>query len=59
MSIKPTDRVTRPRCIPRKEGFAFALKTHRTIGHFKSVDALKLHIHETKFWPVWTPIVDK
>ncbi|KZP09305.1 hypothetical protein FIBSPDRAFT_686059, partial [Athelia psychrophila] len=51
MSTKATDRVTRRRCIPRKEGFTFALKTHRVVGHFKSVDSLKLHIHESMFWP--------
>ena len=33
------------------EGFDFAMKTHKKIGHFKTIDALKLHIHETTFWP--------
>lgn len=49
-SSKATDRVTCRRCIPRKEGFTFGLRTHRAIGHFKSVDSLKLHIHESTFW---------
>lgn len=51
VSAKVSDRVSRRECIPRKNGFQFALDTHRKIGHFKTVDTLKLHIHETTFWP--------
>lgn len=51
LSTKPSDRVMRTRCTPRKDGFVFALDVHRKIGHFKSVDILKLHIHKTTFWP--------
>lgn len=51
LSTKPTNQVSQKKCIPRKEGFIFVLNTHWNIGHFKSVDILKLHIHETTFWP--------
>ncbi|KZP20049.1 hypothetical protein FIBSPDRAFT_710346, partial [Athelia psychrophila] len=51
VASRPTERVSRRECIPRAEGFQFALDTHRQIGHFRSVDSLKLHIHETTFWP--------
>ena len=51
LSTKASDRVCRTECIPRSEAFDLALSTHRTIGHFKSIDILKLHIHEHYFWP--------
>ncbi|KZP10862.1 hypothetical protein FIBSPDRAFT_675379, partial [Athelia psychrophila] len=51
LTSKSSDRVARTECIPKAEGFDFAMAAHRKIGHFKSVDALKLHIHETTFWP--------
>lgn len=51
LSSKVRDWVSRAECIPKSEGFALALTTHRTIGHFKSVDILKLHLHERYFWP--------
>jgi len=51
VSTKANDRVSRTKCIPRKEGFQLALTTHRSIGHFKTVDLLKLHLHERYFWP--------
>jgi len=51
LSSKASDRVSRTECIPRNEGFALALETHKKIGHFKSVDILKLHLHEHYFWP--------
>lgn len=38
-------------CIPQSEGFDFALKMHRTITHFITVDVLKMHIHKSTFWP--------
>ncbi|KZP05786.1 hypothetical protein FIBSPDRAFT_673023, partial [Athelia psychrophila] len=50
-AAKTSDRVSRRQCIPRADGFEFALGVHRSIGHFRSVDSLKLHIHETTFWP--------
>src|SRR6202040_762932 len=46
LSTKANDSVCRTECIPRSEAFNLALTTHRTIGHFKSIDILKLHIHK-------------
>jgi len=51
LSTKAKDRVCRTECIPRSETFELALSTHRSIGHFKSLDSLKLHLHEHYFWP--------
>jgi hypothetical protein len=51
LSSKATDRVSRTECIPCNEGFALALTTHKATGHFKSIDILKLHLHENYFWP--------
>ena len=45
-STKATDRVCRTECIPRSEAFDLALSNHRSIGHFKSLGILKLHLHE-------------
>lgn len=41
----------RTECILSQEGFDFALAVHREAGHFRTVETLKLRIHETMFWP--------
>jgi transposase InsO family protein len=51
ISTKANDRVSRTECIPKAEAFDLAMNTHRSIGHFKSVDILKLHLHDRYFWP--------
>lgn len=51
VAAKASDQVAHTKCIPRKDGFDFAMAVHREIGHFRTVEALKLHIRETTFWP--------
>jgi hypothetical protein len=51
LSTKANDRVSCTECIPSAEGFNLAMSTHRSIGHFKSADLLKLHLHDGYFWP--------
>lgn len=51
LSTKANDRVSRTVCIPKHLTVDTALAVHREIGHFKSLDSLKIHIHERYFWP--------
>ncbi|KIJ22813.1 hypothetical protein M422DRAFT_78959, partial [Sphaerobolus stellatus SS14] len=50
IKLKGTDRVTRVECIPTREGFQTALKTHEDNGHF-GWEHTKLKLNERFFWP--------